>query len=87
MSLALRTQEIAKESIPQLARGGFHADAFLCGVLTHVLAINVKFQVVLASQVRDEFLIGVRVRSAQFVIEMYRREDNAEFVPQLQQQT
>ena len=44
----------------------------------HVLAIDVKFQVVLASEARNEFLISVGFRPAQLVIEMNDSEDNSQ---------
>jgi hypothetical protein len=41
----------------------------------------------LTSQICDELLIRIRFRSAQFVIEMHHRENNPQFVPQLQQKS
>ena len=84
--VALRAQEIAKESVPQLPGRRFYTDVFLCRMLGDVVAVGVKLQIVNASQVRDEFLIGVGFGRAQFVIEMNHREDYPEFVPQFQQQ-
>jgi len=55
-------------------------------MLRHVFAINVEFQIVCASQLRDESLIGIRIRPAQLVIEMNDGENNPEFSPQLDQQ-
>ena len=54
-------------------------------MLRHIVAIDMEFQTMLASQIRDEFLIAVRFRPAQLVIEMNNRHNNAEFAPQLQQ--
>ena len=39
------------------------------------------------SQFRDEFLIGVRLRPTQLVIEMNNRKDNAKVSAQFQQQS
>ena len=63
-----------------------HADAILARALRNIVAIDIKLQIVLARQPRDEFLIRVRLRPAQLVIEMNNRKDNPEFAPQLQQQ-
>jgi hypothetical protein len=77
---------MSKESIPQLPRRRFHADAFLRGALSHIIAVDVKLQTIFASQIRDEFLIDIRLRSPQLVVEMNNGKDDAEFVLQLQQQ-
>jgi hypothetical protein len=58
----------------------------LCRVPRHVLAVNMEFQIMLASQVRHEFLIAVRFAPAQLVIEVNNRKDNPQLAPQLQQQ-
>ncbi len=52
----------------------------------HIVGVNVKLEIVSASQSRDERLIRIRLRPAQFVIEMNNRKDNAQLAPQLQQQ-
>jgi hypothetical protein len=56
-------------------------------MLRNIFAVDVEFQVVLASQVRNKFLIGVRLSPAQLVIEMDHRENDAKLMPQLQQQS
>jgi hypothetical protein len=58
---------------------------FLNGPSSDIFAVGVKFQTMLASQARDEFLIRVGLSSAQPVIEMDHRHDNAEFIPQFEQ--
>ena len=45
-----------------------------------------EFEIELASQARNEFLISVRLRPAQLVIEMNDRKDNPQLASQLQQQ-
>jgi len=55
-------------------------------MLRHIIAVDVKLNVVLSRQLRHEFLIRIRFSPTQPVIEMNDRRDNAEFVPQLQQQ-
>ncbi|MGC1451490.1 MAG: hypothetical protein WA830_15780 [Candidatus Sulfotelmatobacter sp.] len=82
----LGTQKVTKESVPQFPRRRFHADMFLSCVLRDVIAVAVELQVMLASQVRYEFLIGIGFGTAQFVIEVNHRQNDAEFVPQLEQQ-
>ena len=52
----------------------------------HIVAVGMKFQIVRARQIGDEFLIRVRLCPAQLVIEMNDGEDNPQFLPQLQQQ-
>ncbi len=59
-----------EESIPQFPRRRLDADVFLGCMPRHVLAVDIKFQVMLASQARNEFLISVGFRPAQLVIEM-----------------
>ena len=71
---------MTKESIPQLPCRRFHADTFFRRLLRHVFAVDVKFQTMLARQARDEFLIRIRFRSAQLVIEMNDRKDDAQFM-------
>ena len=53
---------------------------------SHILAVDVEFQIKLSRQARNEFLIRVRLRPAQLVIEMNYGEDNPQLAPQLQQQ-
>ena len=60
---------------------------FLSGPSSHIFAVGVKFQTMLASQVRNEFLIRIRLIPAQPMIEMDHRDDNAEFIPQFEQQS
>jgi hypothetical protein len=60
---------------------------FLSGPSSDIFAVAVKFQTVLPSQVCDEFLIRVRLSSAQPMIEMDHRDDNPEFTPQFEQQS
>jgi hypothetical protein len=55
-------------------------------MLRHIVAINKKLQIMLASQFRDELLVRVRFLPAQLVIEMNNRKDNPQLAPQLQQQ-
>src|SRR5579864_3566836 len=80
-------EQIPKESIPQLSRRRLDTDPFLGRELRHVIGVDVEFQIVLASQAGDEFLIRLRLRAAQLVIEMNNRKDNPEFAPQFEQQT
>ena len=54
-------------------------------MLRHILAIDIKLQIELARQLRHKFLIRVRLRPAQPVIEMNNRKDNPQLPPQLQQ--
>jgi hypothetical protein len=77
---------VSKESVPQLPRGSFDADALLRRMLCGIFAVGVTCQIVLASQAGNECLIGIRFRPAQFVIEMNNREHDAQFAPQFQQQ-
>jgi hypothetical protein len=58
---------------------------FLGRMPSHVLAIDMEFEIELASQARNEFLIGVGFRPAQLVIEVNNRKDNPQLAPQLQQ--
>ena len=46
-----------------------------------------KLQIIFASQPRDEFLVAIRLRTPQLVIEMNNRKDNPQLAPQLQQQS
>ena len=51
----------------------------------NIIAIAEKLQVVRARQDRHKFLISIRLRPAQLVIEMDDRENNSQLAPQLQQ--
>ena len=76
---------MTKEPIPQLPRRRFHADMFLGSMPRHIIPIAIKFEIMQASQIRDEPLIRVRFRPAQLVIEVNNRKDNPQLAPQLQQ--
>ena len=67
---SLRAEQVPKEPIPQIPRRGLQADAFLVCMPAHVLALDVKFQVVLAGQAGNELLIGIGFGSPQFVIKV-----------------
>jgi hypothetical protein len=54
--------------------------------LRHIVTVAEKLQVMLPRQIRDELLVPIRLRPAQFVIEMNDRKDNSQLAPQLQQQ-
>jgi hypothetical protein len=51
----------------------------------HIIAIGAKLQIVRMRQPRNEFLIRVRLRPAQPVIEMNNRKDGPEFAAQFEQ--
>ena len=74
-----------EESIPQFPRGRLHADVVLGRMLRDIVAVGVKRQIMRACQSRHEFLIGIRLSPAQFVIEVNDRENDAKFVTQLEQ--
>jgi hypothetical protein len=74
-----------EEPIPQLPRRRFHADVLFRRVPRHIIAIAMKLEIMLARQRRHEFLIRLRLRPAQFVIEVNNRKDNSQLAPQLQQ--
>ena len=86
MCRSLLPEQLTEKSIPQFPGRRFHADLFLCRASGHVFAAGMEFQIVLASQPRDEFLIGIGLRPSQFVIEMNNGKHDAEFMPQFQQQ-
>ena len=75
-----------KEAIPQIAGGRFHADALLRRVPRDIVAVAIKLKIMLARQSGHKYLIGIRLRPAQPVIEMSDGENDSQFVPQLQQQ-
>src|SRR3984957_7714630 len=77
---------MTEKSVPQFPRSRFQANMFFPRTLRDVVRVRVEFQIVLASEIRDQLLIGVRFLPAQLVIEMNNRKKDAEFVPQLQQQ-
>jgi hypothetical protein len=52
----------------------------------HIATIAIKIQPILARQSRNKFLISLRLRTTQPVIEMNNRKDYPQFPPQLQQQ-
>jgi len=83
---AIFAEQIPKEPIPQLTRRRFHTDAFLRRALGNVIAVNMKLQIMLTRQACDELLIRIRLRRAQFVIEMNDRDNHAELRAQLQQE-
>ena len=85
--LALRAQKITKEPIPHLASRRLDAHAFLARPLRHIVAVNMKFQIVCESQFGNELLIGIRLSPTQLVVEMNNRKHNPQLAPQLQQQT
>jgi hypothetical protein len=60
---------------------------FLGSMLRHIPAGAIKLQPVVPRQILDKLLVQIRLRPAQLVIEMYNRENKAEFTAQLKQQT
>ncbi len=64
----------------------FQADSFRARMISDVITIAMKFQIVCARQMGDELLVGIGLRPAQLVVEMDDRKDNPKLVPQLQQQ-
>ena len=78
--------QMSKESIPQFARRRFQTDAFLERMPGNIVTIAIKLQIMLASQIRDESLIRIRLRPAQPVIEMNDGKDNPQLTPQLHEQ-
>jgi hypothetical protein len=60
---------------------------FLSRQLRHIAVCAIKLQPMLASQPSDEFLIRIRLHSAQPVVEMSKRYNDAKFAPQFDQQT
>ena len=52
----------------------------------YVVAVGNELQITLPSQVRNEFLVRVRLSPAELVIEMNNRRDDPQFAAQLQQQ-
>ena len=54
-------------------------------MLRDVITVAEEFQIVLASEARNELLIGIRFCPAQFVIEMDDRHDNSKLSAQLEQ--
>jgi hypothetical protein len=53
---------------------------------TNIAASSMKLQPMLPSQPSNKLLIRVRLRPAQLVVEMNNRKDNAQLMPQFNQQ-
>jgi hypothetical protein len=77
---------MTKESISQLARGRFHTEVFLRRMLRDIVGVTKKLEIVRARQTRDKLLVGIRLRSAQLVIEMNDGDNDAKFVTQFNHQ-
>jgi hypothetical protein len=60
---------------------------FIGSKLRHIAAFAVKLQPMLSSQIRDKFLVRIRLGPAQLVIEMNDRENDPECLTQFDQQT
>jgi hypothetical protein len=50
-----------------------------------IITVAMKFQIVLTSQTRDEFLVGIGLGAPQLVIEVYNRQDNSQLATTLEQ--
>jgi hypothetical protein len=81
-----RSQQLPEELIPQLPRSRLHSGALIRSLLRHIAATKMKLQPMLASQPGDKLPIRLRLRPAQPMIEMNDRKNDAEFLPQLDQQ-
>jgi len=55
----------------QLARCGFDTYVFFSSLGGHIRAANMELKFVLARKLRYEGLIGIGIRSAEFVVHMY----------------
>jgi hypothetical protein len=80
-------KQIPKESIPHIPRRRLHTDMLFRRALRDIIAVDIKSQIMLMSQTGDEVLVQVGFGPAQLVIEMDSRENQADFVPQLEQET
>jgi hypothetical protein len=74
-----------KQSVPQLPRRRLNAASLLRRKPRRIIRIAKKLQPKSARQSRHKFLIRIRLRPAQPVIEMNNRKDNPQLIPQLQQ--
>ena len=86
-TLAAFPKQMPKESIPQFPGCSLQADSFFGRMLGHIAAIAPKFQIVLMCQIGYEFLISLRLRPAQLVIEMNDGKNDPQLAAQLQQQS
>jgi len=75
-----------EEPIPHLASRRLDAHTILTRTLRHIVAVDMEFQIELARQLRNKFLIPLRRGPTQLVIEMDYREDNPQLAPQLEKQ-
>src|ERR1700733_14059990 len=76
-----------KEPIPQFPRRRLNAAPLLLRKPRCLIPIAKKLQAKFTSQSRNKFLVRIRLRPAQLVIEVNNRKDNPQLAPQLQQQT
>jgi hypothetical protein len=86
VSRCVGSQKLLKKSVPQLTSCRLYSGMLLGSPLSHIATGYMKFQTVLMRQCGDEFLICVRLRSAQLVVEVNNGEDEADLVTHFEQQ-
>ena len=74
-----------KKRISQFPRSRLNTDPLPPRVPRNITAIAIELQCVFASQCAHEFLVGLRLRATQLVIEVNNREDNPQSPAKLQQ--
>src|SRR5690242_23144 len=77
---------MSEKTVSRLSRRCLDADPFLPRACRHVIAIHEELQIVLPRQTGNEFLIRIRLRTTQLVIEMNDGKNNPQFASQLQKQ-
>ena len=80
-----RTQQLPEKFIAQFPRRGLYTHVLSGGVCGNISAAGVKLELVLARQTGDKFLVRVRLRPTQLVVEVNYREDNPEFLVEFEQ--
>ena len=83
---AVLLNELLKKGVPRAPRHVFQIAAFSFGFRGDIFRSHEKFQLVLRRKFRNEFLVGLRSSSAQFVIEVHHAQDATQLLAQFKEQ-
>jgi hypothetical protein len=81
---SIRRKQSPKVLVAQLPRRSLRTEMLAACMSRNVSASGVQWQIMPISQLADELCVSLSLGSAQFVIEVNYRQDNAQFLTQLE---
>ncbi len=81
----LLLEQLPEIPVAKLSSSSLRAEVLAAGVGSDIATAAVQLELEAVRHLGDEVLVAIGFRRAQLVIEMDYREDNAEFLPHLEQ--